>query len=212
MKRSLYFIFFLLCLLYSCSHEREHTAPAINPKDSVSLMTTYGVNTLISDSGIMKYRIVAEKWEVNEVRNPSRWIFERGLFLEQFDEKLNVQAFIQCDTAYYYDKNKLWSLKGRVRVRTQDGVRFSSEELYWDQNLHELYSNKFSKLVSPDRELQGAFFRSDERLSHYIISNTKGSFIKADMLNTEKDSILTAPDTTKNKSRLPMSPSAKKII
>lgn len=212
MKRILCFIFFLLCLLYSCSQEREHTAPAINPKDSVSLMTTYGVNTLISDSGIMKYRIVAEKWEVNELRNPSRWIFERGLFLEQFDEKLNVQAFIQCDTAYYYDKNKLWSLRGRVRVRTQDGVRFSSEELYWDQNLHELYSNKFSKLVSPDRELQGAYFRSDERLTHYIISNTKGSFIKGDMLNTEKDSILTAPDTTKNKSRLPMSPSAKKNI
>lgn len=212
MRKYFCFIFSLFCLLFSCSKEREHTAPAINPKDSVSIMTTYGVNTLISDSGIMKYRIVTEKWEINEVRNPSRWIFERGLFLEQFDEKLNVQAFIQCDTAYYFDKNKLWSLKGRVRVRTQDGLRFSSEELFWDQNLHEIYSNKFSKLVTPDRELQGAYFRSDERLSHYVISNTKGSFIKGDMLDSEKDSILTAPDTTKNKSRLPMAPSAKKNI
>lgn len=212
MRKLFFIIFSLFCLLFSCSKEREHTAPAINPKDSVSLMTTYGVNTLISDSGIMKYRIVTEKWEVNEVRDPSRWIFERGLFLEQFDEKLNVQAFIQCDTAYYYDKNKLWNLRGRVRVRTQDGLRFSSEELFWNQNLHELYSNKFSKLVTPDRELQGAYFRSDERLTHYVISNTKGSFIKGDMLDSEKDSILTAPDTTKNKSRLPMSPSAKKNI
>lgn len=212
MKKYPCFIFLLLCLMFSCSQEREHTAPAINPRDSVSLMTTYGVNTLISDSGIMKYRIVTEKWEVNEVRNPSRWIFERGLFLEQFDEKLNVQSYIQCDTAYYFDKDKLWTLKGRVRVRTTDGLRFSSEELYWNQNLHELYSNKFSKLVTPDRELQGTYFRSDERLTHYIISNTKGSFIKGDMLSNEKDTLLTAPDTTKNKSRLPMTPSVKKTI
>lgn len=213
MKRILYNLCLLCAIFFSCTQEKEHTAPAINPRDSVSLMTTYGVNTLISDSGVMKYRIVTEKWEVNEVRNPSRWIFERGLFLEQFDEQFHVQAYIQCDTAYYYDKNKLWELKGRVRVRTQDGLHFSSEELYWNQNLHELYSNKFSRLVTPDRELQGAYFRSDEKLTKYYISNTKGSFIKGDMLgSSEKDTLLMAPDTTKQKVRLPQTPTAKKNI
>ena len=66
--------------LGSCQEEIKHTAPAIYPRDSVSVMTTYGVNTLISDSGMIKYRIVTEKWEINQVRNPSRWIFEKGLF------------------------------------------------------------------------------------------------------------------------------------
>lgn len=160
----------------------------------------------------MKYRIVTEKWEVNEVRNPSRWMFERGLFLEQFDERFHVQAYIQCDTAYYYDKNKVWELRGRVRIRTLDGVRFSSEELFWDQNSHELYSNKFSRVVSPDRELQGAYFRSDERMTHYFISNTKGSFLKGNVFNSESDSIVNAPDTTKQKLRLPVTPAARKNI
>ena len=83
----------------SCQEEREHTAPAIYPRDSVAVMTSYGVNTLISDSGLIKYRIVTESWEVNQAKNPSRWIFLNGLFLEQFDEKFDVEAYIPCDTA-----------------------------------------------------------------------------------------------------------------
>ena len=161
--RSAFYILSVLLFLSACQERREHTAPAVNPRDSVSMMVSYGVNTLVSDSGMMKYRIVAECWEVNQVRNPSRWIFEKGLFLEQFDEKFHVEAYVQCDTAYYFDQQKLWELRGRVRVRTVDGLRFSSEELYWDQNKHELYSYVYSRLVTPDREMEGTYFLSDER-------------------------------------------------
>ena len=197
-------------LFLSCKEEKEHTAAEINPRDSVSMMTSYGVNTLISDSGVMKYRVIAEKWEVNTVRNPSRWIFVDGLFLEQYDDKFHTAAYIQCDTAYYFDQLRKWELRGRVSVKTADGLRFSSEELFWDQVSHELYSNKFSHLVTPDRELQGSFFRSDERMTHYFVSNTKGSFVKGDMMGSEADTIISAPDTAKQKVRMPATPSAKK--
>ena len=199
-----------MLLFSACQERREHTAPAVNPRDSVSMMVSYGVNTLVSDSGVMKYRIVAECWEVNQVRNPSRWIFEKGLFLEQFDEKFHVEAYVQCDTAYYFDQQKLWELRGRVRIRTVDGLRFSSEELYWDQAKHELYSNVYSRLVTPDREMEGTYFRSDERMMHYTITNSKGSFVKGEMGNSEGDSILVAPDTVKAKKRLPTAPAPRK--
>lgn len=203
----------LVCVLLSCQDEKEHTAPAIYPRDSVAVMTTYGVNTLVSDSGVMKYRIVTESWEVNQARNPSRWIFNNGLFLEQFDEKFHVQAYIQCDTAYYFDQKKLWELRGRVRIRTVDGLRFSSEELYWDQNAHELYSYKHSRLVTPDREMQGSYFLSDENMRHYIITNTKGSFVKGKMGDSSSsDTILAAPDTVKEKLRTAPVPSARRQV
>ncbi len=174
-------IFIILLSIVSCQKEKEHTAPAINPHDSVAVMTSYGVNTLISDSGIIKYRIVTEKWEINQNRNPSRWIFDKGLFLEQFDEKFHIQSYIQCDTAYYYDVMKLWELRGRVRILTKNALRFSSEELFWDENKHELYSHKHSTLITPERQLQGTYFRSDERMTKYYVSNSKGSFNKGDI-------------------------------
>ena len=182
--------------VFSCSEEVEHTAPAIHDRDSVSMMTSYGVNTLISDSGVIKYKIVTERWDVNTVRQPSRWTFICGIFLEQFDEKFNIQAYIQADTAWYYDQLKLWELRGRVRVRNVNGLRFTSEELFWDGIKHEFYSNKFSRVVSPERTLQGTYFRSDERMIKYTVSNSKGSFVKPDDNAPGTASKGTAPGTT----------------
>ena len=171
----------LLALFASaCQETVEHTAPAIRDRDSASVMTSWGVNTLISDSGVIKYRIVTERWDVNAVKHPSRWTFDKGLFLEQFDEKFHIQAYIQCDTAYYYDQLHLWELRSRVRVRTKEGLRFTSEQLFWDESRHELYSYVFSRLVTPERTLQGSFFRSDERMTHYLVTNSRGSFQSTD--------------------------------
>lgn len=205
---------FLLATLIACNEPKEHTAPAIYPRDSVAMMTSYGVNTLVSDSGVIKYKIVAERWEVNQSVNPSRWIFDKGLFLEQFDEKFHVQSYIQCDTAYYFDTKRLWELRGRVRILTKDGLRFSSEELYWDENQHELYSNKFSRLITPDRQLQGSYFRSDERMTSYYVSNTKGSFEKGDLDKSPADTVSTshaaADSAATSQGRQPAMPQRKK--
>lgn len=181
MKHFFPFLLFFAAILFSCNAPVEHTAPAINDRDSVAMMTSYGINTMISDSGVMKYRIIAERWEINENLNPPRWIFRRGLFLEQFDDKFHVEAYIQSDTAYYFTVEKLWHLVGNVSVRTIDGVKFNSQELYWDQKSHELYSNVFSRVVTPLREMQGSYFRSDENMRHYYVSNSKGSFMKSDV-------------------------------
>lgn len=184
--------------LLSCSQEKEHTAPAIHDKDSVSVMTSYGVNTLVSDSGVIKYRIVAESWDVNQIRKPSRWTFIKGLFMEQFDPNFNVQAYIQADTAWYYDQIKLWELRGRVRIRNINGMVFRSEELFWDGIRHELYSHKYSRLVTPERTMEGTYFRSDEKMTHYTISNSAGSFVKSDV-DGEGNAVqadTTATDTT----------------
>lgn len=174
-------VFILLSSFSSCSEEKEHIAHAIYDRDSVSVMISYGVNTLISDSGVIKYRIVTERWDVNQIRKPSRWTFIKGIFFEQFDEKFHLQAYVQADTAWYYDQMKLWELRGRVRVRNINGLRFRSEELFWDGRTHELYSNKLSRLITPERTLIGTYFRSDENMTHYTVSNSKGSFVKSAM-------------------------------
>ena len=194
--------------LTACEQAVEHTAPAVNPKDSLPTMVSYGVNTLISDSGVVKYRIVTECYEVNQVKNPSRWTFDKGVFLEEFDQNFHVQLYIQCDTAYYYDQKRLWELRGRVRVKTKDGVRFYSEELFRDENKRELYSNKFSRLITPDRQLQGNYFRSDERMTKYYVSNSKGSFARTDIAG-KNDTLSSAPDTIKEAVRPSATPQRK---
>ncbi len=204
--RYIVWVMWVLLLLAACQEQVEHTAPAIRARDSVAVMTSYGVNTLISDSGVIKYRIVTERWEVNSNRNPSRWTFDKGILLEQFDEKFHINSYIQSDTAYYYDQQKVWKLYGRVRMLTKDGLRFNSEQLVWDQNKHELSSNVFSKLVTPERTLQGSHFWSDEKMTRYYVSNSKGSFVKEDMAGGQSDTLSTKPDSVKNNFRQQATP------
>lgn len=177
---------FSFLILISCSEPAEHTAPPIYDRDSVSMMVSYGVNTLISDSGVIKYRIVTERWDVNTVRQPSRWTFEKGVFFEQFDEKFHVQAYVQADTAWYFDQQKLWHLRGRVRIRNVNGLIYQSEELFWDGMKHELYSNVYSKVTTPERSMEGTYFLSDEQMTHYTVSNSKGSFERGDVTGEEE--------------------------
>lgn len=188
--------------ILSCTEPVEHTAPAIHDRDSVSVMTSYGVNTLISDSGVIKYKVVTERWDVNTVREPSCWTFEKGVFFEQFDQQFHVEAYVQADTAWYYDQKKLWHLRGRVRIRNVNGLLYESQELWWDGLKHELYSNVFSKVTTPERTLQGTYFLSDERMTHYTVSNSKGSFTTEDI--EKKEESQSAPGDTVQQQPEPM--------
>ena len=169
------------CAIVSCSEEHEHTAPAIHDRDSVPVMTTYGVNTLISDSGVIKYRIVTEQWDINQNKdNSSRWTFNKGILLTQFDLKKHVVGYIQCDSAVYSDRDRRWQLHGRVRILTAQGLSFYSNELYWDERNHEMWSYTYSHLKTPDKELEGNWFHSDEQMTNYEIRQTKGWGIFSD--------------------------------
>jgi hypothetical protein len=53
---------------------------------------------------------------------------------------------------------------------------------------HELYSHVFSRVITPERTIQGTCFRSDERMEHYLVSNSRGSFITDDLEDNKEDS------------------------
>ena len=175
--------FFILhsSFFISCTEAQEHIAKAVNPEDSVAMMQSFGVNTLISDSGVIKYRIVTERWEVNNAKNPTRWEFMKGIFFEQFDEQFHVEGYIQADTAWYFDHQRLWKLRGRVSIRNVKGLIYTGEELYWDGIKHEFYSTMYSRVVTPERTMEGTYFRSDEKMEHYMVTNSKGSFLANDI-------------------------------
>lgn len=166
----------MLILFPSCGGSSNSTVGNINEKDSLPDLVSTGISTLISDSGVIRYKMVTEKWDIYSQANPSKWVFIKGLYIEKFDEKLHVDASIQADTAYFYDKKKLWELRGHVFVRNQEGTTFRTSELFWDQGTREIYSHQRMLVVTPERELRGTEFRSNEMMTNYTVSNPKGYF------------------------------------
>lgn len=186
-KSHIYISFVILLLLVTggCSETVEHTAPAVRDRDSLPMMVTYGVNAIFSDSGVQKYRVVAERWEVNTTVKRQMYRFSKGLFLSQFNDKFEVVLSFQADTAYYYNQERLWELRGRVRIVNEQGLRYIGEELFWDQNAKKYYSNKWSKVITPERILEGDRFISDERMTNYHVWNAKGEFQRQSMIPSD---------------------------
>lgn len=165
----------IIAAIASCGGSDLPSAPAVKNPDSAAVMTTYGVSKLISDSGLIRYKIVAEEWMVYERTNPPRHEFKKGLLLQRFNQKFHIEMYITADTAYWYNQN-LWELRGRVCVWNEDGTIFNSQKLYWDMQKHEFRSNVYSHLKTPDKEVEGSNFVSDEQMRRYIINNSRATF------------------------------------
>ena len=140
------------------------------------MMKTLGVTTLISDSGVTRYRVKTEEWLMFDRKKPSYWAFEKGVYLEQFDSIFNIEASIKADTAYFYDKQQLWKLIGNVDIQNRKGERFNTELLFWNQATKKVYSDKFIRIQQPDRVITGHGFESNQDMTVYVIQNIAAGF------------------------------------
>ena len=166
----------MFLLFSSCSGGKKDLGAAITERDSLPVMDTRRVTTLVSDSGVTRYRVNTEEWLIFDRKSPSYWAFEKGIYLEKFDSLFQVEASIKADTAYHYDKERLWKLMGNVHIQNLKGEKFDTELLYWDQNKHKVYSDKRVRIEQPDQVIYAIGFESDEQLNKYRFFKTEGIF------------------------------------
>ena len=166
----------MFVLFPACSGKEKKLADAISEQDTLPSMKSLGVSTLISDSGITRYKIVTEEWAIFDKKNPPYWSFEKGVYLEKFDSLFHIDASIKADTAYYFEKKKLWELRGNVQIHNQKGDKFDTQQLFWDEKEKKIYSDKFIQIAQEDKIITGYGFESNQELTEYQIFNNTGIF------------------------------------
>lgn len=163
-------------MLSACSKKKQPMTEAITNRDSVPIMVTHDVSTYISDSGVVRYKIITDEWKVYDRLDPSRWTFEKGVYLEKFDDTLAIDATIASDTAYYYDKEELWELRGNVHIENVQDEQFDTQLLFWDQKTKRVYSNHYIRIRQQKRIITGFGFTSNQDFTNYTIKQTQGIF------------------------------------
>ena len=166
-----------LAMFFCACHRSEvQQAQASQPREQVAALITDTVSTLISDSGITRYRIEAPKWLLYDKTDPPYQEFPNGIYLEQFDELLVVQASLEADYAYYNETEQRWTLKGNVHTLNRKGEQFDTPELIWDQQTHRVYSDSSIHITREKSIIEGVGFDSNEEMSKYTILNPTGVF------------------------------------
>ena len=159
----------------SCKDDSKLGTAAVDTTDLPTMMTR-DVETLISDSGVTRYRITTPVWYVyDEVEEPY-WRFPEGLVLDKFDNFFRTEANVRADSAHYLKRTQVWRLDGNVNITNVMNEKFLTQQLYWDQRSRKLYSDSFIHIERTDRVLEGYGFESNEQLTNYTIKKVSGIF------------------------------------
>lgn len=159
----------------ACKEEKKVDVANIDATH-MPMMRTVNVNTLISDSGVVQYRIVSPLWLVYEQCDTPYWAFPKGLYLQKYDHFFNVISTVACDSARYYKNQKLWKLDGNVEMTQVPKELFQTQQLFWDQRAHTLHTDSFIHIENATHVLEGEGFRSNEKLTNYRIIRPTGIF------------------------------------
>ena len=125
-------LFFVMAVSCTKSPDVGNTV-VLKDRSKMPKMSALDVTTVISDSGVTRYRISAPVWDVYDKSNQPYWEFPKGLHVEKFDENLKVDANINCNYARFNQSEQLWILKGKVRMMNLKGELFETERLFWNQ-------------------------------------------------------------------------------
>lgn len=185
----------MLLFLISCKDKNDNLVAFNYDPELVPTMVTESFTTLISDSGVTQYKLVADKWMVFDKAKEPFQFFPSGLYFERFTPDFEIEATVIADTAWYYTEKELWKLKSNVHVKNMQGEEFESQELYWDGKKGRVYSDSYIEIKREDTRLKGYGFESNESMTNYRIFRPHDALLP---LKDENHTDSLAVDSTSN--------------
>lgn len=165
-----------LLALASCHRDSKMTADAVLDRASLPGLDASAVTTLISDSGITRYRITTQTWQVFDKAEPVYWEFPDGIYLEKFNTDLEVDTWLRSDYAHYNEDTQIWELRGNVQSMNTDSEFFETPQLFWNQKTERIHSDSSITITKATSIIKGIGFDSNQELTKYTIHNPTGVF------------------------------------
>lgn len=163
-------------LFLSCNDDKSNFDKVKNSRDSLAVLSADSVTTLISDSGVTRFRISTQKWLVFDKTKEPHWLFPKGIKFEKFDSTYKVDASMTADSAIYHQSNDVWEFNRNVTAQNQDGDKFKTQQLFWDNRGERFYSDQKIRIEQKDKIIEGIGFESNSKMTKYEIKHPTGIF------------------------------------
>jgi len=178
----------VLFIAVACSNDKPEKIGAVVDRSKLPKLHATEITTVISDSGITRYRISAPRWDVYDRATQPYWLFPNGIHFEKFDLNLKVDANIHSKFAKFNENEQLWELRGKVKMTNIQGELFETEQLFWNQREERFYSDSLIKITQATHIITGIGFESNQTMTHYTIKKPQGVFPVDEKANTTSPS------------------------
>ena len=165
-------IFWSAILLISC-REQQKKEERIDP----GLMTQQSENLTIvnSSNGTLSYRFETPLLEGYDMAVEPYMEFRKGVKITTFNDSTKmVEATLRANYAIFYKNRELWEAKGDVEVVNAKGEMLETQQLFWNQKTHKIYSHVDSKVTQGEDVMIGEGFISNENFSDFSFRRPKG--------------------------------------
>lgn len=164
----------VMLVLSACGSSIKNDSELEIPRDSMAVVKSYDIVTLVSDSGITRYRVESPEWLVYDRLSRPCWVFPQGLHMEQFDRSMLVYSVVTAKHAIYYVNDDIWELSDSVRAKNVDNEYFETDKLIVEQKKDLIYTDQFVRVIQKERIITGIGMRANQRLTRYTIEKTQG--------------------------------------
>ena len=165
-------LFSAAILLWGCGSDNTPLIPQIDRTEWPSVKAE-NIQTIVSDSGIVKFKVNAPLYEVFDKVKEPYWDFKKGLKLQRYDAQNQVDSEIECNYARYFEETKLWQLEDKVVATNINNETFETELLFWDQKAEKLYTDKMVRITKKDEQIICYGFESNQNFTIYTFEKVQ---------------------------------------
>ena len=165
---------FLVAMLFSCGNDLKEVQDFLADKN-LPIGVAKNVNLIHTDSGSVKTKLIAPLLHdfSNREAHPYQE-FPNGIKIVTFDKK-GDSITLTADYTITYSKTGISEVKENVIVLNhKDKIRLFTEQLFWDQTTHYIYTEKPFRLITQTDTINGKGFESNEDLSRVTMKDISG--------------------------------------
>lgn len=174
-------------LFFSCKAEVDADKITSQLEEQMNFEVAEDVTIWYTDSALLKAKIKGEilRRYIDRVKPFDE--FSDGVQVDFYDEDGLKESQMLADYAIRYDKDEI------IVARDPDGVVLSNEkgdtlistEVIWNSREDRIYTDRFVKIVTPDRIIWGQGFESNNDFSKGRIKAVEGELIVNEIVNEE---------------------------
>ena len=163
----------IFCFLWtSCENDLSMMKETFSDND-VEKEILSNVELLYSDSAKLKVRILADvMYRVPDRRNPYDE-FPEGVYVEFYDKE-KISSWLESGYAIRYDRDDKIITRKNVILYNVKQDTFRSEELIWDEEQGDVFSERIFRFSNPKEVIYGYKFYSNQEFTNYRFSKMSG--------------------------------------
>ena len=167
--------FFIVAMFFSCGNDLKEVQDFLADKN-LPVGVAKNVNLIHTDSGRVKTKLITPLLHdySNRAEHPYQE-FPEGIKIITFD-KYGDSITLTADYTKTYSKTGISEVtKNVVVINHKEKTKLFTEQLFWDQTSHYIYTEKAFRLITKTDTINGKGFESNEDLSKVTMKDISGT-------------------------------------